>query len=77
MYAHAGVLLLGSGFSGNVPPLGSQMVPGLSYQLLTVTGHNNWATAVLSLSLSLSLTLTHSLSLQLTGPGYNISSQST
>jgi hypothetical protein len=28
-------------------PLGFQTVPGLSYQLLTTTAHNNWTSAVL------------------------------
>jgi hypothetical protein len=31
-------------------PLGSLTVPGLSYQLLTATAHNDWTAAVLSLT---------------------------
>jgi fumarate reductase subunit D len=36
-------------------PLGSWTVPGLSYQLLTATTHNNWTTAVLLLACLLGL----------------------
>jgi hypothetical protein len=56
--------------NGGLPlPLGSQTVPGLSYQLLTATAHNNWTPEVISLTRQ----QTHSTQLTLTScPDYNI-----
>jgi hypothetical protein len=59
-------------------PLGSWTIPGLSYQLLTPTAHNNQTSAVLWLTHKLSHSTTNSTQLTLTNcPAVNISAWTT